>query len=592
VTTSRAGGSAFSDSLARRVLAACLALACAPAAAQAEASRSADAMAFIRVVGDLRIVYLDARQPIVRRNVEVASGSGFVIAPSGLVLTSLHVVDTEMESGDEGPELTLENGRIQVFVGDRGSEGVWEAHVVAADEDNDLAALQVTAAELPYLPLGDSDAIEAGRSVKVLGFPFGRQTEVARQSDDVVPQVSVTAGSLSATREDDEGETRFLQTDASMHPGSSGGPMLDEDGYVVGVVKMKLSAGARSSGAGFTVPVNLVKDFLDANGLLERLLSARLRPGVRHSLDWKRLAVELPDGFLDRAPSRVVVDAGEMGEIGFRVDRWETPWPASGLEEALLGGEAVRGFVPAAATPGPRVARERRAPVALDAGRVPAAIGSGVGTDRSGRRFRVEYAIVDLGDEKVVARYLGPADAVAFNLGLIRRSLKSLEAGQLLVTLPLRSLAGGRDAILGPVAFPNGEGVVVAPQAWSREPETRAACPALPAADAGVLLRHPADYTLVLRALRFGAGLATLAPALADCGGASATSPAAGAGSDTERPAYAFRFDRLGVPVAVRGALVARAGETLLVELEAPIGKLEIVDELYASWASRVSEGR
>ena len=83
--------------------------------------------------------------------------------------------------------------------------------------------------------------------------------------------MTVTAGSLSAARADDAGDTRFLQTDATMLPGNSGGPMLDEDGYVVGVVRMKLSRDATSAGAGFTVPVNVVKDFLEPNGLLERL---------------------------------------------------------------------------------------------------------------------------------------------------------------------------------------------------------------------------------------------------------------------------------------------------------------------------------
>ena len=131
-------------------------------AAQTEAPPQADAMAFIRVVGDLRIDYRDARQPVVRKNVEVATGSGFVIAASGLVLTSRHVVESEAGSREDGPELTVESRRIQVFVGSQGSEGAWEAHVVASDEESDLAALQVTAADLPYLPFGDSDAAATG----------------------------------------------------------------------------------------------------------------------------------------------------------------------------------------------------------------------------------------------------------------------------------------------------------------------------------------------------------------------------------------------------------------------------------------------
>ncbi len=566
-----------------------------PCVAPADTPRPADAMAFIRVVGDLRIEYRDAREPVVRKNVEVGSGSGFVIAPSGLVLTSRHVVDTDARSREREPELKVENRRIQVFVGSEGREGAWEAHVVASDAESDLAALQMTAADLPYLPFGDSDAIEAGRPVQVLGFPFGRQTEVAKRAEsDVIPQVTVTAGSLSAAREDDSGDTRFLQTDASMQPGNSGGPMLDADGYVVGVVRMKLSRDPTSSGAGFAVPINEVKDFLDANGLIERLPVTRLRPGVRHLLDWKRIVIELPDGYLDRSASRVLADAGEVGEIGFRVDRWATPWSAPALEEALLGGGAVPGFVPAPATPGPRIARDRRSAVALELGRVPSLIGSGVGTDRADRRFRVEHAIVEIAGEKVVARFLGPADAVAFNLGLVRRSLRSLEAAPLLAPLPLRSVVGEPDAILERATFANGEGGVVVPRAWPREPATQSACEALPPADAGLLVRHPADYTLVLRALRWGTAGPSLTRALADCGAQlSQSRQAAEVGAaDVARPAYAFRFDRLGVPVAVLGALVERVGETLLLELEAEVAKLPIVEELYASWVQQVAEGR
>jgi hypothetical protein len=64
-----------------------------------------------------------------------------------------------------------------------------------------------------------------------------------------------------------------------VQPGNSGGPMLDEDGYVMGVVRMKLAADATSSGAGFAIPVRRVKDFLESNGLIERLPVARLHAG-------------------------------------------------------------------------------------------------------------------------------------------------------------------------------------------------------------------------------------------------------------------------------------------------------------------------
>jgi serine protease Do len=178
------------------------------------------------------------RPPLVERNVEVATGSGFVIAPSGLVLTNLHVVSEEPSAsfvdGQEA-EITVESRRIEVAIGPGGSVAVLDGAVVAQDPDLDLAVLQVTAADLPYLPFGDSDVVESGRRVQVLGFPFGRMVEVGKEANaGVVPQVTVTAGSLSAAREDDAGDRRYLQTDAAVQPGNSGGPMLDEDGYAVG----------------------------------------------------------------------------------------------------------------------------------------------------------------------------------------------------------------------------------------------------------------------------------------------------------------------------------------------------------------------
>jgi trypsin-like peptidase len=548
-------------------------------------------MAFVRVVGDLRVDHHDARPPEVRRDVEVASGSGFVVASSGLVLTSLHVVQAEVRSRDDGPELKLESPRIEVYVGDQGSEGTFEAHVVATDEENDLAALQVTAGELPYLPLGDSDAVESGHGVHLLGFPFGRRTEVARRAEEnVVPKVTVTGGSLSASRADEQGTTRYLQTDAAMQPGNSGGPMVDEDGYVLGVVKMKLAASATSSGAGFTVPVNLVKDFLEASSLLERLPFARLRPGVRHSLDWKRLSVELPDGYSDRSAQRLVADAGEVGEIGFLATRVATDWPGEALEEAMLGGRVLPGFVPGPAVVRRQETPRRRAATALVGGWGPNRVGSAAGTDRAGRAFRVEYAIVDLGKEKVVARLLGPADAIAFNLGLVRRSLASLEVAPMLGSLPVRPLAGSQDPVLEAAAFPEGSGSVAVPAGWVREPAPRAACDALPTSEAGLALSHPSDFTLVLRALLFRGTPQALEDAAAQCGTPSALS--AGAPGAAGGRAYSFRLDRLGMPIAVRETVVPLPGGSLVLELEAPIAKLPIVDAFYASWVRRLAAGR
>jgi S1-C subfamily serine protease len=533
-------------------------------------SQRADAMAFVRVSGDLNVEFKKVyKEPYVERDVEVATGSGFVIAPSGLILTNLHVVSDEpfarMIDGYEA-EVTLESRHIEVAIGPGGSAGVLEGSVVAADPDLDLAVLQVTAGDLPYLPFGDSDAVEPGRPVQVLGFPFGRKAEVGKApGPGTFPKVSVTGGSLSAAREDDQGGRRYLQTDASVQPGSSGGPMVDDEGYAVGVVRMKLAREATAQGAGFGIPINLVKDFLDAHGLLGLMPVQRLHPGVVHSFDWKGLRVEMPDGFQDGSPARLRVATGDVGDgISFRLERVATSWDRETLEEAVLGGKALPGFVPA---PSATVRQ-------FDRGRPARRVGTAIGAlEAGGGTFRVEYAVLGLKGESVVARYVGPPDAVAFNLGLVRRSLETLEAAPLLTAEVSRPLAPA----LEPASLPGVEGGRVAmPSGWSLEPASASVCTLVPHADSGLLATPQGDYTVVLRALRWSAGAPAVAEALRACG---APFQAAGASGS-----YSAQFNRLGIPTEALGALVQREGETLLLEMEAPVSKVEFVEKLYDGW--------
>src|SRR3989449_252514 len=112
---------------------------------------------------------------------------------------------------------------------------------VTGDRDAALALLAVGASALPSPPLGDSDALELGQPVTAWGFPLGHAVEVARERPrEALPTVAASPGSVAALRNDDEGDARYIQTDVTLNPGNSGGPLLDEDGYVVGVVRMKL----------------------------------------------------------------------------------------------------------------------------------------------------------------------------------------------------------------------------------------------------------------------------------------------------------------------------------------------------------------
>jgi S1-C subfamily serine protease len=540
-------------------------------AAQTARPQSADAMAFIRVIGDLQVRFTSPwKQEIAEEDVEVGTGSGFVIAPSGLILTNHHVVSGETVTAriqGEDARVTTTVKRIEVVVGSGGARETFEPRVAADDADLDLAVLQVTAPDLAYIPFGDSDASEPGRPVRVLGFPFGRRVEVGKQSrSDVVPEATVTVGSLSAARRDDAGQTRYLQTDASMNPGSSGGPMVDEEGYAVGVVRMKLSPGGRTAaGAGFGVPINMVKDFLDSHGLLSLLPATRLRPGGVHALDWKGIRIELPDGFADASPARLRVDTGDAGSISVRVDRVATPWNLVALEETLLQGKTPVGFLPGAA--------------ARSSGRGTSSgvAGSARGKTPDGQAFRVEYALLDLKREKVLARYLGPPDELAFNLSLVQRSLEKLEAEALLVDEVRAPLRVNFETVPYPAVA---AGMALAPVGWSREPATHASCRQVPAAEAGLALSPPGDFTVVFRALRWvRSGIASDVLARA-CGQAASSTGGT----------YVRRFERLGVTLGVWGTFVSRGEELVLLEAEAPEGKLPFVRDAFSSWVRRVAE--
>jgi S1-C subfamily serine protease len=537
----------------------------------ASASDPAAAMVFVRVFGDVTVEFEEAwKQPMSELGVEVATGSGFVIAPAGLILTNHHVVSGSRRMArvqGENARVTTKVARIEVVVGSGEERRTFEPWLAAQDAGLDLAVLQVNASDLPYVPFGDSDAVEPGRATKVLGFPFGRGLEVGREAGpDVVPEATVTGGSLSAARADEEGGTRFLQTDATMHPGSSGGPMLDEDGYLIGVVKMKVAAGRGEPGPGFGVPVNLVKDFLEAQGLLSQLPTARLRRGVVHGLEWKKFGIELPDSQTDRSPARLRLETGDSdAAVSVRVERVATPWTTAELEEALLQGTALPGFVPSPAASRRRWERDRP----------PGVLGSAVGTAPDGRPFAIEYSIVDLGREKLVASYSGPPDDIAFNLSLIRGSLRTLEAQRLLT----REVRAPFRAVFEPVPYPGpAAGDVPMPAGWVSEPTTSASCEPPGGAGAGLAASPPGDFTVVLRVLVFDSATVTSERLAAECAGQPGR-------------ATARRSRRLGADLVTRSVVLSSGEVVLLLEAEAPEAKATVVAELFDAWVRQVAEG-
>ncbi|MFB1479268.1 Do family serine endopeptidase [Corallococcus sp. RDP092CA] len=160
-------------------------------------------------------------------------GSGFVIDPSGLVLTNNHVVE-----GADTVRVKLEDGRA------------FDAEVLGRDALTDVALLQLkgVSGNLPFVKLGDSDGLRVGDPVMAIGNPFGLAS-------------SVSAGILSARARDIHAGPYddFLQTDAAINPGNSGGPLFNMKGEVVG---MNTAIIGGATGIGFAVPANLIQALL------------------------------------------------------------------------------------------------------------------------------------------------------------------------------------------------------------------------------------------------------------------------------------------------------------------------------------------
>ena len=169
-------------------------------------------------------------------------GSGFIITREGLVITNEHVV-----RGATEVVLTLPDGRE------------FDADVVGADDVNDLALLRMRVpagtAALPVAPLGNSDGLMIGEWVIAIGNPFGYLLSN--------PEPSVSAGVVSAVGRNimgGSGERSYaldmIQTDASVNPGNSGGPLVNALGEVIGVNSAILSSSGGSEGLGFAIPIN------------------------------------------------------------------------------------------------------------------------------------------------------------------------------------------------------------------------------------------------------------------------------------------------------------------------------------------------
>lgn len=165
------------------------------------------------------------------------SGSGVIIRPDGYIVTNNHVVANASEV-----KVTLNNN------------STYDATVVGTDSATDVALLRIEADNLPYVGFGDSDKLRLGEWVLAIGSPLGAQL-----------RGTITAGIVSAkgrSMPSDDGQFRiesFIQTDAAVNPGNSGGALVNKKGELVGINTAIVSQTGAYSGYSFAVPVNIVK---------------------------------------------------------------------------------------------------------------------------------------------------------------------------------------------------------------------------------------------------------------------------------------------------------------------------------------------
>jgi DNA-binding beta-propeller fold protein YncE len=186
----------------------------------------------------VREVTSKASPAVVRIKTNRGSGSGFIIGSDGIILTNNHVIQDAQ--------------KITVFLGD-GSD--YPGTVLGRDMVRDLAKIKIEASDLPVLAFGDLSNVSQGQQIVVLGFPLGNTS------------LSVTSGFVSSILFDPGRNMRFIQTDSDINSGNSGGPLLNLQGQVVGVVSSRV-VGTNIEGLGRAISANTVKVYLD--GLQER----------------------------------------------------------------------------------------------------------------------------------------------------------------------------------------------------------------------------------------------------------------------------------------------------------------------------------
>ena len=204
-----------------------------------------------------------------------ASGSGVLITADGYIVTNNHVVN-----GADEITVTLTNKKT------------YKAKVIGADASSDLAVIKIDESSLPYLVYGNSDDVKLGQWVLAIGYPLNLD-------------VTITAGIISAknrsidinSRQSDKPVESFLQTDAAVNQGNSGGALVNTNGELVGINSAIMSPTGSYAGYSYAIPVNIVKkvvtDIVKFGTVQRAYLGVSMAPEELNDEQIKKLESEL-----------------------------------------------------------------------------------------------------------------------------------------------------------------------------------------------------------------------------------------------------------------------------------------------------------
>ncbi len=174
-------------------------------------------------------------------NEQVASGSGVIISPDGYIVTNNHVV-----SDATSIEVTLFDNRS------------YNATVIGTDPSTDIALIKIDENQLPYIPFGNSDSVVVGEWVMAVGNPFDLTSTVTAGI------VSAKGRNINILRDQSNAPIEsFIQTDAAVNPGNSGGALVNANGELIGINTAIASPTGAYAGYSFAVPVNIVRKVVD-----------------------------------------------------------------------------------------------------------------------------------------------------------------------------------------------------------------------------------------------------------------------------------------------------------------------------------------